>query len=161
MLANQKLSDWASIAEIVSGLAVVVTLIFLIVEVNGNTEATLAANRQSVAARVETMLLAVATSPELASVIEKAGQETPLDALEFRIYNMYVSARARNAEEAFLQFQDGQLSEQYFSTRAVSLLGTLNNTQAQAIWDRLRDGGYFTSEFSDWLDQILEERHGQ
>ena len=35
---NQKLADWASIAEIISGIAVVVTLIVLIVEVRDNTE---------------------------------------------------------------------------------------------------------------------------
>ena len=133
---NQKLSDWAAIAEIISSFAVVVTLIFLIAEISGNTEATLAANRQSVAARVETILLA-ATSPELAAAIEKATEEVPMDALERRIYNGYVAARVRNAEEAFLQFQDGQLSEQYFLTRAVSVLGTLENTQSQAIWARL------------------------
>jgi hypothetical protein len=40
---NQKLSDWASIAEIVSGIAVVVSLIFLIAGIRENTEITRAA----------------------------------------------------------------------------------------------------------------------
>jgi hypothetical protein len=35
---NQKLSDWASIAEIVSGVAVIVTLVILIIGVRENTE---------------------------------------------------------------------------------------------------------------------------
>jgi hypothetical protein len=35
---NSKLSDWASIAEIVSGIGVVVTLIFLVVGIRENTE---------------------------------------------------------------------------------------------------------------------------
>ena len=34
---NQKLSDWASVAEIVSGLAVVTTLIFLVTGIRENT----------------------------------------------------------------------------------------------------------------------------
>ena len=37
---NQKLSDWASIAEIVSGLAVVVTLVILIIGIRENTNIT-------------------------------------------------------------------------------------------------------------------------
>jgi hypothetical protein len=37
---NQKFSDWASIAEIVSGIAVVVTLIFLIAGIRENTAIT-------------------------------------------------------------------------------------------------------------------------
>ena len=35
---TQKLSDWASIAEIVSGIAVVVALVFLVVGIRENTE---------------------------------------------------------------------------------------------------------------------------
>lgn len=34
---NQKLSSWASIAEIISGAAVVITLVFLIIGINENT----------------------------------------------------------------------------------------------------------------------------
>ena len=34
---NKKLSDWASIAEIVSGIAIVVTIVVLIVEVRSNS----------------------------------------------------------------------------------------------------------------------------
>jgi len=36
---NKKLSDWASIAGIISGLAVVATLAFLAIEMRGNTNA--------------------------------------------------------------------------------------------------------------------------
>ncbi len=37
---NQKLSDWASIAEVVSSIAVVVTLVFLVLGIRENTEVT-------------------------------------------------------------------------------------------------------------------------
>jgi hypothetical protein len=40
---NQKLSDWAAIAEIVSGIAVVITLIFLTFGIRENTAVTRAA----------------------------------------------------------------------------------------------------------------------
>ncbi len=40
---NQKLSDWASIAEILSSIAVVVTLLFLVFGIRENTEITRAA----------------------------------------------------------------------------------------------------------------------
>jgi hypothetical protein len=38
-----KLSDWANVAEVVSGVAVVITLIFLILSIRENTEITRAA----------------------------------------------------------------------------------------------------------------------
>jgi len=37
---NQKLSDWASIAEIISGIAVLVTLVFLVLEIRAGTNVT-------------------------------------------------------------------------------------------------------------------------
>jgi hypothetical protein len=37
---NKKLSDWASIAEIVSGVAAEIALIFLIVGIRSNSEMT-------------------------------------------------------------------------------------------------------------------------
>jgi hypothetical protein len=40
---NQKLSEWASVAEVVSGVAIVVTLVFLAVGIRENTEITRAA----------------------------------------------------------------------------------------------------------------------
>ena len=40
---NKKLSDWASIAEIVSGIAVLITLIFLVLGIRENTAVTRAA----------------------------------------------------------------------------------------------------------------------
>lgn len=44
---NQKLSDWASIAEIVSGAAVVVTLVFLVLGIRENTAITRAVGYES------------------------------------------------------------------------------------------------------------------
>ncbi len=44
---NQKLSDWGSIAEIVSGFAVVVTLVFLVLGIRENNELTRASVYES------------------------------------------------------------------------------------------------------------------
>ena len=58
----------ALVAEIVGSIAVVITLVVLIFEVRGNTDAILAGNRQSVAARTGDFALTVAGNPELAAV---------------------------------------------------------------------------------------------
>jgi len=63
---NQKLSDWASMAEIASAIAVVVTLVLVLVELRENTEAVRAAARQSIAARIEDRTMGVAADSRLA-----------------------------------------------------------------------------------------------
>jgi hypothetical protein len=74
---NQKLSDWANLAEIVGSFAIVVTLVILIVEVRANTAATEAATRQSIAARTEVITLTTAATPSLALVLENPDSARP------------------------------------------------------------------------------------
>ena len=62
---NQKLSDWASIAEIGSGFAVVLTLIFLIFGINKNTEVTQASMYADIVASLNSVDLTVASDPAL------------------------------------------------------------------------------------------------
>jgi hypothetical protein len=117
-----KLSDWASIAEIASSVAVVVTLVVLILEVRGNTDAIQASNRQSIAARTEAMALANATSPDLAEILASGPQNV---AQQIRLAG-YFTAILRNAEEAYLQFREGRLPEDYFARRVEAAIGVLN-----------------------------------
>ncbi len=60
---NQKLSDWASIAEIVSGVAIVVTLIVLILQVQGNTDELRAASQTTISGRIQAVVLATIENP--------------------------------------------------------------------------------------------------
>jgi hypothetical protein len=62
---NQKLSDWASIAEIASGFAVVLTLIFLVHGINKNTEVTQATMYADIVSGLNGINLSVVSDPEL------------------------------------------------------------------------------------------------
>ena len=76
---NQKLSDWASIAEIVSGAAVVVTLVFLVSGIRDNAAVT----RASMYDRNMDALISVrdriASDPELARIWQIYGSQQSLD----------------------------------------------------------------------------------
>jgi hypothetical protein len=63
-----KLSDWASIAEIASGVAVVVTLIFLIVGIRENTAITRASAFDRNMESVNQFRLEIAKDPELTRI---------------------------------------------------------------------------------------------
>ena len=62
---NQKLSDWASIAEIASGVAVVLTLVFLVLSINKNTEVTQASMFAGIIDGLNNINLTVVADPEL------------------------------------------------------------------------------------------------
>lgn len=102
-----KLSEWTSVAEILSSLAVVITLIVLVLGIRANTEEMRAATRQSLASRAEADMLVRANAPELAQIIDKIEDREQLSAGEAYMYRGYLGAILRNAEEAFLQRQEG------------------------------------------------------
>jgi len=115
---NQKLSDWAGIAEIVSAIAVVVTLIFLIVGIRENTAMTrVSVYGDLMQSVVELESLAV-QDPNLDRVISAFYDESTagLPDDERRTVNSYASVLFRNYERA------------YFS-REYSVIG-------EAEWDR-------------------------
>ena len=156
-----KLHEWASIAEILSSLAVVVTLIVLIAEVGGNTAATLAANRQSLASRAENFLLQQAADADLAELVEKAERGAQLTSTESFRYAGFVGARFRNAEEAFLQLHNGQLDEQYFLTRGAVVWDSLNNRHALEFWEDWSARGLFVPGFTAWVNEGLRHQADQ
>ena len=75
---NQKLSDWASIAEIVSGIAIVVTLVFLLLGLRENTEVTRAATYERSVESLNQWRFEMARNPELSRVFI-AGSEDRLE----------------------------------------------------------------------------------
>ena len=149
-----KLERWALIAEIVGSFAVVVTLIFLLVEVRENTVAIQATNQQSIAARVEERMLTMATSPQLSRLMnlvdEPGGIER--DSTEWLQLVFVYHALLTAAEEAYLQYRQGFLEEDYFFARANRALGPLDNPVGRDTYRGARATGQYVAEYMDWID---------
>ena len=156
-----KLEKWALIAEIVSGIAIVATLIFLILEVNANTDATLAANRQSLASRAEALLQSQATSPDIARLTIKARRGEEFTDEEEYQYSGHLAGFVRLAEEAYLQFLDGHLEGEYWRTRGENLVDArLNSRVSRELWYGWEQQGWSTQQFANWLNNALEDKYG-
>ena len=65
------LSEWASVAEIIGAITIVVSLLFLVHEVNQNTKALQVANVNQIYDRTDSLNSDIAASPELASFYVK------------------------------------------------------------------------------------------
>ena len=156
---NQKLSDWASIADVVAGTAVVISLVILIVEVRSNTDAVVASNRQWTASRIEQIALTIATDPVLADLLVSDPNEVSV-ADRNRIAAFY-TAILRSTEETFLQYSEGRLDEEYFSNRLRSMLVFLQSPQGQVNWQRRKDTNVLDRRFIDRVDEALAEAAGE
>ena len=153
-----KLEKWALGAEIVSGFAIVVTLVILIVELRGNTSALQAASLQALADRTQQMALAVAVDPDLAAIQAKfIGAPSAERMREVA----YLVVALKLGEESYLQYQSGVLAEAYWLTRAEFTLSNLGTEYGRDRYYALRDGGVLVEDFVTWLDAELLNRYGE
>lgn len=86
-----KLERWALFAEVVSGFAVIITLIFLILGINENTRATYAGNYQLLLSDINDLSLTVAQDDALSmlrSLWESEGWEALDELGTLRIRNL-------------------------------------------------------------------------
>ena len=108
---NRKLSNLASIAEIVSGIAVVITLIFLILGIRENTEITRAAafdrNISSVNEILVPVILDEEFSPLFQSYLEGRTQE--LSSTEWFRVREIIRSLFRSYESAYHANQYGNI----------------------------------------------------
>jgi len=157
---NQKLSEWASVAELVSAIAVVVSLLYVGFQINQNTNEVRAANRQQLVSRAHSAVTAIATSPELAGIMAKVGEGSTLTSTELSQYGYLVRGVLYDVQEAYLLYQEGRLGEEYWNTRAALVEAYLAQTPARNVYHRDKSLGALHPEFVQWLDSALEERYG-
>jgi predicted neuraminidase len=110
-MAKRTLSEWASIAEIISAVAVVASLLYIGFEINRNTRVSLAANRQAIAARAQELAFYSGES-KISRLLFQANDDISLTESEQNRVTAYVGALLRTTEEAFLLYRDGMLDEE-------------------------------------------------
>jgi len=155
-LRKLQLSEWASLAEIISALAVIISLLYVGYQINENTGEVRAANRQQLVNRAHSATMGFATNPEIAGVMAKVAEGRELTPLELSQYAFSVRAVLYDVQEAFLLHREGRLDEEYWKTRTALILDYLAQTPARDAYLRIKSRGLLHSEFVKWLDSARE-----
>lgn len=140
------LSDLASLGSFVSGVAVAVTLVFLLLQVRQAARHTRAAIAQNWTTRMVEIQLRQA-EPTLAELVQRGrdGEET-MSATEIFRFMSYVRARFWTAEDNFIQHRNKMLSDAYFKSVRRTYVGLMRAAGMQAAWDMFRE--FFEPEFT-------------
>ena len=109
-----KLPDYANIAEIISGIAVVITLVILTMEIRGSTNAVKAATYDSILADLVEFQLRLAedTASLEISTIVYGDSPFSLTAIQTERFENRMIALFKNYERAFVQWKYGNLDEE-------------------------------------------------
>jgi hypothetical protein len=149
------LSDLASVGSLVSGVAVVVSLVFLALQIrqaNANQKSLM---QQGRSARTVDMLMKM-SDPVLSETIIGAwrGDASGEPARIFAFY-AFACACFWNYEDSFLQFRAKKLEASGWATDELTLRSLLRNPAYRAVWRMARNG--MNADYRSYLDRLMQE----
>ena len=133
------LSKLADLSEIVSSVAIVVTLIYLVVEINQNTDALYAESRQSVLTASQAELFELVEHPDIILSVVK---EQPLTEADQVKIGAWLAAAMRAREFSWLQYSSGIIDEAQWASEVLIIRWLLDTARTRDWW---RNVGRFNS----------------
>jgi len=146
-----KLERLSATAELVSSVAIVVTLVYLTMEVRQNTEAQHAQSRQSILSSSQAELFVLMDHPDVLRGL--FGEDSLTDEQSIRI-DAWLSGVLRAREFSWLQYRRGIMDESQWSTELAVTLSVMSPGRSRLWWDRA-GRTYVGPEFAQFLDDLL------
>ena len=147
----EKLSAWA---ELVSAIAIVVTLGYLAVQTQQNTEAVQAGVRQAMLQNDLALIRQITDYP--ITFTGRAGDPELSDADLVRLHANILSFMCTR-ENQFIQYQSGVVDERSWSTYQAAIPSVLSSDFMRSWWRNRVARGEFDERFVATVNKILEE----
>jgi hypothetical protein len=155
-MAKLGLSEWANVAEIGAAIGVIISLIFVGLQLQSNTEATEAATREAInqkdmaylSLRLDSSVLARANSK-----IDNGETLSPLEESQL-VHQEYVNFVS--FEHSFYQFRKGALeAEEWSRHENIARFRIESSKHARMMWARKRHT--FTVQFQELVDSFASD----
>ncbi len=156
----RKLSDWVGIAEIVSSLAVVITLIFLLFDIRENTDITRAAVYDRNMDSLNDWRLAIAKDKDLTRIFtngqtDRVGESMTDQELEAAQYMLISNVQWGIYEKSYYAHQYETLGTGEWSRFERQICTAWNRATAISLWNQT--AGFLTGEFKDYVIGSCQE----
>ena len=146
----------ANYADVIGGIAVIVSLIYVGIQIRRNTRSTRAQTFQSAHESLASVALEIAKNPELA-LLAKRGL-TAFDQLndddQFQ-FSYLVIGVMRHFENYFYQHERGMLEDELWEGQRESILSYFHSKGVQCVWKDRRLT--YSPAFRQWLESSLAE----
>ena len=157
------LGDWAAIAEIVGALAVVITLIYLAVQVrhskeslDANTKAIRGQSISDVTRNVHDLATVVLQGHDIASVLQKMATEEELKPDDALLLDMLLSALFIARQNEYFQWKQGLLEESVFQSLH-HITRTVMGTPSGKYWWQHEGSKLVAPEFAKFVEQLDQQ----
>ena len=148
------LEDLANLGEAVGGIAVLVSLIYLALQIRQNTRAIRASAYQQIVDSFSTISLEISKDPSLTEIFIRAQDGLAgFDDVERRRLELLMISFWRRAENLFFQSQQGTVLDEDWAGVRESLAIILQSRGQREMWTAIR--GRFNPGFVSFVDAKL------
>lgn len=153
-MAKLDLQKWSAIAEILSSIAVLATLVFLVFELRQNTDAIKASTYQEMNAVISDINGVFLANPEVSEFIARTasgdGDLNPHDAIRLRAF---ISSQYRHADNVYFQYQMGTISRQQMESLLYPMvLNFQRRGRLRKEWETGADRLLLNRDLATYLD---------
>ena len=150
-----KLSDWASVAEILGSVAVIISLIYVGVQVNDSTNAVRSASVNDASIAVQSWYQQVGSDPQTSELFYKAiMSEKPLPNHEEFQFIIVFHGLFLGFQNSYLMAQEGTLKIETVDAFSNVILGVKDTPGFRRFWRQRKS--FLHTKFANYVDQVLE-----
>jgi len=151
------LADLALIANLLSSFAVLVSLLFVGVQIRQSNRNQRSLMQQGRSAR-NVDLLSRLTDPKLSELLLRVLRGETVTDPEYLVLYGYIASVFWSYEDSFLQFRSGTLDAKSWSSDVATVKRLLKNPAYRAVWRAAREA--MATEYQSFVDAVVADvRH--
>ena len=153
------LEQSAYLAEIVGVFAIVVSLVYLALQVRQNNRHTRLESVHAISTEFNTFYDMLASNGELADIFNRGIVDLQsLDATEQVRFTFVITRILRTWHEQYFQWREGAMDDEFWHTWEALLSDAVQYAGLQEIWSRRRH--QYTENFQALVDKFIAEPKG-
>jgi len=150
------IQEMGAVGELIGGIAVVVTLIYLALQIRQNTHTQRRANYGDIASNLAATLQTAAPSPEMGELIIRGHADIDsLEPAERYRFDIFLYCWLAPFERAFLDARDGEYPEELLIPMRTAIAGFLRTEGGRVWWEQRKV--WFSSFGQTTIEEILSD----
>ena len=149
------LSDLASIGSFISALAVLVSLVYLGLQVRQTEKNQKALIQQGRAARIADSVLQISEALRTVAFVKGQNGDETMSVVELTQFRLIFRSMMISAEDSHFQYGENLLSEKAYESLVASMKFMLVAPGLRAMWAETRD--MYEPSFKAFVDQVMRE----
>jgi hypothetical protein len=149
------LENLGNVGEFVGALAVVISLVYLAVQIRQNTRAVRSASHQTLVSSEQAIQASISDNPEVARIVVQANKDFDVLNEEDRMRFVMLAARFfSNFENVFYQYSRGLIDEDLWRPWLEGMRFFVHQPGVQRYWETFKFG--FAEPFRELIDKQLQ-----